>query len=57
MNAPLFTEAPSANSSSNNTSANNSLNQFLGSSATNSNGTVNVNSMFDLINILMGAKQ
>lgn len=51
LNAPLFTEAPSANTAGNN------LNQFLNQSTTNSNGTVNVNSMFDLINILMGAKQ
>lgn len=54
LNAPLFTEAPAAN---NNQSAASSVNQFLGQSATNSNGTVNVNSMFDLINILMGAKK
>ncbi len=53
LNAPLFTEAPAPGTAANN----NALNQFLGQSATNSNGTVNVNSMFDLINILMGSKK
>ena len=57
LNQPLFTEAPSANTSTGSTVNNQALNQFLGSSPTNSNGTVNVGSMFDLINILMGAKQ
>ena len=58
LNQPLFTEAPSANSSASSAANNNqALNQFLGSSPTNSNGTVNVGSMFDLINILMGAKK
>ena len=57
LNQPLFTEAPSANTSASSAANNQALNQFLGSSPTNSNGTVNVGSMFDLINILMGAKK